>query len=292
MASRYIIKYNDGAVEMTKPNSTILIYQIPYTNLKALNPGFVIPNRFIVYILFGKNARGKDVLYVGKSKNGLANRPTAHDDKYANWSACYILTQFKERTFFNDGTIQYLEDVLNHRINELNLYHNTTLTTSSGTANTDDVENCDDYLVEVYKMLDILGLDLITNSEEAEAEKDVEESECGYRASDRAKIPDGIYYFARKVKRFGNILLRGEMRVKNGTFMLLKGSDIATETGIGLSSIIDEKRNRAKVEDGKLMEDIELTSPSACGEFIMGASCNGWDAWKTKSGEPIDCYRK
>ena len=232
------------------------------------------------------------MLYVGKSKNGLANRPTAHDDKYANWSACYILTQFKERTFFNDGTIQYLEDVLNHRINELNLYHNTTLTTSSGTANTDDVENCDDYLVEVYKMLDILGLDLITNSEEAEAEKDVEESECGYRASDRAKIPDGIYYFARKVKRFGNILLRGEMRVKNGTFMLLKGSDIATETGIGLSSIIDEKRNRTKVEDGKLMEDIELTSPSACGEFIMGAACNGWTAWKTKSGEPIDCYRK
>lgn len=46
------------------------------------------------------------------------------------------------------------------------------------------------------------------------------------------------------------------------------------------------------MEDGKLMEDIELTSPSACGEFIMGASCNGWDAWKTKSGEPIDCYRK
>ena len=134
MASKYIIKYNDGAVEMTKPNSTILIYKIPYTNLKALNPGFVIPNLFIVYILFGKNARGKDVLYVGKSKNGLANRPTAHDDKYANWSACYILTQFKERTFFNDGTIQYLEDVLNHSINELNLYHNTTLTTSSGTA--------------------------------------------------------------------------------------------------------------------------------------------------------------
>ena len=143
-----------------------------------------------------------------------------------------------------------MEDVLNHRINELNLYHNTTLTTSSGTANTDDVENCDDYLVEVYKMLDILGLDLITNSEEAEAEKDVEESERGYRASDRAKIPDGIYYFARKVKRFGNILLRGEMRVKNGTFMLLKGSDIATETGIGLSSIIDEKRTGLRWKTG------------------------------------------
>ena len=101
-----------------------------------------------------------------------------------------------------------------------------------------------------------------------------------------------INHFTRKVKRLGNTLLRGEMRVKNGTFILLKGSDIVTETGIGLAPLVDEKRNRAKVEEGKLMEDIELTSPSACGEFIMGASCNGWDAWKTKSGEPIDCYRK
>ena len=59
MASRYIIKYNDGAVEMTKPNSTILIYKIPYTNLKALNPGFVIPNQFIVYICSEKTHEGK-----------------------------------------------------------------------------------------------------------------------------------------------------------------------------------------------------------------------------------------
>lgn len=43
MASKYIIKYNDGAVEMTKPNSTILIYKVPYTNLKAMKSGFVIP---------------------------------------------------------------------------------------------------------------------------------------------------------------------------------------------------------------------------------------------------------
>ena len=65
---------------------------------------------FVVYILLGKNNNGKDVIYVGKSKNGLKNRPTAHEDKYPNWTVCYILTQFKERTFFNDGSIQYLED--------------------------------------------------------------------------------------------------------------------------------------------------------------------------------------
>ena len=49
-------------------------------------------------------------------------------------------------------------------------------------------------------MLDILGLDLITNSEEAEAEKDVEESECGYRASDRAKYRMGFIILQGKLK--------------------------------------------------------------------------------------------
>lgn len=89
------------------------------------------------------------------------------------WTTCYILTQFKERTFFNDGTIQYLEDKLNSRINEIDLYENTTKTTTQGTANKDDEEDCDDYLAEAYNMLNVLVLDLISNSEEDEANMDI-----------------------------------------------------------------------------------------------------------------------
>lgn len=288
MINNYIIKCNNNSVEMSRPNSTMLIYKIPYKDIEARKLGFLIPNPFIVYILFGKNPHGKDKIYVGKSKNGITYRPVAHTDKYDHWTTCYVLTQFKERTFFNDGTIQYLEDTLNHRINEIDMYCNTTINTTSGTANKDDEEYCDDYLAEAYKMLNILGLDLITNSEEANADEDMDDSHL----SDRERIPDGIYYFSRKIKRLGGITLKGRMQVKNHAFILLRGSDVAPDAGIGLAPNVDELRNKAVIENGKLLEDIPMNSPSACGEFIIGAACNGWTHWETEDGRPIDQYRK
>lgn len=290
MSKKYILKYNNGSVEMTKPNSTMLIYKIPYNAIQSKNSGFIVPNRFIVYILFGKNSHGKDMVYVGKSKNGIENRPTAHKDKFDNWTTCYVLTQFKERTFFNDGTIQYLENELNSRVEEVGLYNNTTINTTTGTANTDDMEDCDDYLAEAYIMLDVLGLDLISNSEEAEADEDMIESLT--RPEARKVVPNGTYYFGRKLKRLNNAVLKAEMQVKDGKFILLAGSQVTLDTGIGLAPNIDLLRNQASIEDGILLEDVEMDSPSAAGEFVIGAACNGWTSWLTKDGEKIDKFRK
>ena len=288
MNSNYIVKTNGNASEMSKPNSTMLVYKVAYSDLEKGDIGFILPNNFIVYILYGKNNHGKDMIYVGKSKNGIKNRPTAHKDKCRKWTTCYILTQFFERTFFNDGTIQYLEDTLNHRVNETGIYENTTQTTTSGTANRDDIQYCDEYLQEAYKMLNILGLDLYTNSEEDNAESDIE----GERGVTTTKVPNGIYYFSRKLKRLNGISLKGKMRVDNNKYILLAGSDVALEAGIGLSPNVDKLRNSADVRNGKLMEDIIMYSPSACGEFIIGSSCNGWTNWFNDKNEMIDIYRK
>lgn len=96
---------------MSKANSSTLIYRIPYQNLNSKDELFSIDNPFIVYILFGKNESGKDVIYVGKSKNGLKNRPTSHEDKYDKWTYCFVLTQFKERTFRDDEAIEEETDI-------------------------------------------------------------------------------------------------------------------------------------------------------------------------------------
>ena len=161
--AKYILKYDNQCIEMSKANSSILIYKLPYMLIKNKTHGLNISNRFIVYILFGTNDKGKDIIYVGKSKNGIDNRPAAHEDKNTNWQLCYILTTFKERTFFNDGTIQYIEDKIRQRIDFIDRYINTTKQTTSGTANMFDEEDCDDYLLEAYNMLFSIGLDLIEN---------------------------------------------------------------------------------------------------------------------------------
>lgn len=161
MTKKYIIKLNDvNCIEIAKPNSSILVYKIPYNVLKNKTHDLMFSNRFIVYILYGVNEEGRDCVYVGKSKNGIDNRPTSHEHKFPNWTYCYVLTQFQERTFFNDGTIQYLEDKIRKKVDETGAYINKTEVTISNTANASDEEDCDDYLEEAYQMLYVIGLDL------------------------------------------------------------------------------------------------------------------------------------
>ena len=290
MANKYTIRYSGHSVEMSKPSSTVLVYKIPYRDLKLKNYGFEIPNQFIVYILFGKNSHGKDVVYVGKSKNGLTNRPTAHGDKFDNWYSCYILTQFKERTFFNDGTIQYLEDRLNRRFNQIGTYANTTENTTSGTANKWDEEDCDDYLEEAYDMLFILGLDMINGANEEDSQP-VEVIDTEDIQPAEIRVPDGEYYMERKLKRNGNKPIKAKMRVEDGKFIVLPGSQIFGEEGPGLLDNIREIRNSDYVKDGILQREVVFEAPSAAGTLIVGAACNGWTSWRTKDGVPIDVYR-
>ena len=161
MSNKYLIKYsNNHCVEISKPNSSILAYKIPYREIKNKIIDMSITNRFIVYILTGKDKEGKDIIYVGKSKNGIDNRPVAHEGENKIWKTCYILTSLNEQSFLNDGTIQYIEDKLNQHIKQLDMYLNTTKVTNSNTIGNYEMECCDEYLDEIFNMLFILGLDL------------------------------------------------------------------------------------------------------------------------------------
>ncbi|MCR4792536.1 MAG: DUF4357 domain-containing protein [Lachnospiraceae bacterium] len=286
---KYIVKRLGRSVEISEATSSLLIYRIPYQNLSQISEEPIkINNKFIVYILYGESRDGADYIYVGKSTNGLKNRPTSHDDKYDNWTYCYVLTQLEERTFFNDGTIQYIEDKVNKRVNELNHYRNTTKVTNAGTANSFDMEDCDEYLSKAFEMLDVLGLDLITHIDDEsakEADKDDEESGIGV-------IPDGHYYMSRKIKRWKNKTVKAEMLVSKGKFMVLSGSDFCPDEGPGLIDSIRIKREKATVINYKLKEDVVLGTPSGAASFIIGAAVNGWTSWKTASGIAIDSFRK
>ncbi len=285
---KYIIKRIGRSVEISEATSSLLVYRIPYQNLSvSADEPIKIKNKFIVYILFGENNEGQDVIYVGKSTNGLKNRPTSHDDKFDNWTYCYVLTQFEERTFFNDGTIQYIEDKVNKRVNDLKHYQNTTKVTNAGTANTFDMEDCDEYLSKAYEMLDVLGLDLITYMDTEDT------SDADNVADDTASgsVPDGIYNMSWKLRRWGNKTAKGKMQVVGGKYIILAGSDVCPNEGHGLMDIVRMKRENANIVDDKLQEDIVLNSPSGAASFVTGAAANGWSTWRTEQGQMIDIFR-
>ena len=285
---KYIIKRIGRSVEISEAVSSLLVYRIPYQNLSGGADELIkIRNKFIVYILFGENNEGPDVIYVGKSTNGLKNRPTSHDDKYHNWTYCYVLTQFEERTFFNDGTIQYIEDKVNKRVNDLKHYQNTTKMTNAGTANTFDMEDCDAYLSKAYEMLDVLGLDLITymdKDDPASDDNDCDDTQPGL-------VPDGIYNMAWKLRRWGGKTAKGRMQVSGGKYIILAGSDVCPNEGHGLMDTVRIKRENANIIDDKLQEDMVLNSPSGAASFVTGGAANGWSTWKTEQGQLIDIFR-
>ncbi len=286
---RYKIVCYGRSIEISRAISSTLVYRIPYQNLSSKDELITIDNPFIVYILVGKNDNGLDYIYVGKSKNGLKNRPTSHEDKCESWTYCYVLTQFKERTFFNDGAIQYIEDKLNRLVTELGSFKNTTMQTTTGTANSDDEENCNEYLEEVYQMLDVLGLDLITHKGDSSDSDEVTAADL----LETGTVPDGEYELQRKIKRSGGKIFRAKMQVSDGKFIVLKGSKICMVEGQGLLDNVLLKRNNANIStDGILLEDVVFDSPSAAGSFVIAASCNGWANWRCQDGSLIDKYRK
>ena len=288
---KFIVRTTGKSVEISEATSSVLVYRIPYQNLASgADEPIKIKNKFIVYILFGENSEGQDVIYVGKSTNGLKNRPTSHGDKFDNWTYCYVLTQIEERTFFNDGTIQYIEDSINKRVNELNHYINTTKQTNAGTANRFDMEDCDMYLSKAFDMLDVLGLDLNTYIDNDSGQID-DSSYSDNASSNTDSVPDGVYSMSWKLKRWGNKTAKGKMQVTGGKFIVLAGSDVCPNEGYGLLDKVKIKRDNANIVNDTLQEDVVFNSPSGAASFVIGSAANGWNTWKNNDGQSIDVYR-
>ena len=173
MNNKYIVNVNEyGCIEIVRPNSSILVYKIPYKEFQKQIFGMEITNRFIVYILVGYNTNNEKIAYVGKSKNGVDNRPIAHEKEGYFWETCYILTSLSEKTFLNDATILCIENKIHNILKSSPTIKTVTKTTTFETANYVETEFCDEFLSEASKMLFILGLDL-TADEETEVQQTV-----------------------------------------------------------------------------------------------------------------------
>lgn len=107
------------------------------------------------------------------------------------------------------------------------------------------------------------------------------------------KLPNGMYYMKQKIRKWGNKEVKATMEVKNGLFIVKKGSVICPIKSEAFKyKQVNSKRDKAKIEDDILQEDVEFSSPSLAGTFVTYGSCNGWTTWKTEDGRLIDDFRK
>ena len=137
-------------------------------------------------------------------------------------------------------------------------------------------------------MLDAIGLDLITTKVDKE-DVDIDDD---IGNNDFSVIPNGTYHLCRKIKRIGNKSVSATMKVFDGTFIVMKGSEICLVEGVGMWDAVVEKRNNAIIENEILQEDVAFDSPSGAGAFVIGSTCNGWSNWKCEDGSNLKKFRK
>lgn len=227
---------------ISKPLSTIKIIRLPYDNIKSFDY-----QSFLVYILVKNNN-----IYVGKSKNGVLNRPTSHTN---NWDLVYFIID--ESNLFNDGIIQYLENAINNKINLTDAYNNQTQLTNRDTINESEYEYISHELIEIYYMLYALGLDLI------------HEKEYVYRL-DSGKY-EVIY------KSIDTKLCKAYILV-NQDIILLKDSEINNSISSNLDKdMISMRQNEIYIDLNIVQKDIKFNNILDAISFIYGRRIKSLD---------------
>jgi len=227
---------------ISKPLSTIKIIRLPYDNIKSFDY-----QSFLVYILVKNNN-----IYVGKSKNGVLNRPTSHTN---NWDLVYFIID--ESNLFNDGIIQYLENVINNKINLTDAYNNQTQLTNRDTINESEYEYISHELNEIYYMLYGLGLDLI------------HEKEYVY------KLDSGKYEVV--YKSIDSKICKAYILV-NQDIILLKDSEINNSISSNLDKdMIFMRQNEIYIDLNIIQKDIKFNNILDAISFIYGRRIKSLD---------------
>ena len=104
-------------------------------------------------------------------------------------------------------------------------------------------------------------------------------------------IPDGEYFLSRKIKEI-NQIVKAQMVVENGKFILKKGSNIAPYKEYKTPSWIAVRKDMKLDHNGSLLNDVECSSPSMAAALVVGQSANGWTSWKNANNQLINIYRQ
>lgn len=102
-------------------------------------------------------------------------------------------------------------------------------------------------------------------------------------------IPDGKYYLKQRGNN-GEALITC-MVVQEGAIIVPKGSLIKPTSGKLEKGLLELRKARLD-QDGRVLEDTFFDSPSTAATFVAGSARNGWQAWTTTNGQPIDIFRK
>ena len=265
----------EGLVKCSRPMDGMVAYKIPRMVAERCG-GIADMRKSGVYLLIGEDANRNTTVYVGQGavranrKGVLGRMMEAHTNQNRklqkptdDWTEAIAFVS--RLTDLDVAALSYMEHYLCKGIR--NAGRVVVLNQKTPAISTFSEESeCDmpRYMEQIEVLLRGFGLNILEP----------------YQDNQRLtmKYKDGVGYGFNE----------------GSTFMLFKGSRLNSEpTPTCPKSALRERQRMTeerKIKDWILQENIRMSSPSAAASFIGGASLNGWDTWKTKSGLTLKMY--
>jgi hypothetical protein len=264
----------NGRMTCELSNWTGKAYKIPRIRVKACTdrPDLTNPG---VYLLFGKDETGKDLVYIGEAET-VFKRLTQHLVQKDFWNEAIVFISKDEN--LNKAHIKYLENRLFEMAKSINRYliKNNSTPTQSSIAESDRAE-MEEYIENIKILINTLGHKVF--EEKRETKSPVQQAE-------------ETFY----IKSGRGADAQGEPTADG--FVVFKGSKAAGST---VPSITDNfMRLRDQLIDNGVIgkqnnlleftEDYVFSSPSTAAAMVLGRNANGLTEWRLKDGTTLKVF--
>lgn len=259
-----------GRMTCELSNWTGKAYRIPRIKVKECtdrqdlnNPG--------VYLLFGKDETGKDLIYIGEAET-VYKRLIQHLTQKDFWTEAIVFISKDEN--LNKAHIKYLENKLFESAKTVNRYQieNNTIPTQSSIAESDRAE-MEEFIQNIKILINILGHKAFEDKRETKPNQH----------------PKGIFY----IKAVRGADAQGEPTFDG--FVVFRGSKVALSTVPSMTSnfirlreeLLKSKAIILNKEVFEFSDDYVFSSPSTAAAMVLGRNANGLTEWKLKDGTTL-----
>jgi hypothetical protein len=223
-----------------------------------------------VYLLFGKDEEGKDLVYIGEAES-ILKRLNQHLNQKDFWNETIVFISKDEN--LNKAHVKYLENRLHDVALSAKRYkvENSITPTQSSISESDRAE-MEEFIENIKMLVNTLGHKVFDEKRDFKPKQKLET-------------------FLIKAARGAD----GQGEPTSDGFVVFKGSKAASTIVNSMTpsfikfrqKLIDEGVLIDKLEYFEFSDDYVFSSPSTAAVIIMGRNANGLSEWKLKNGTTL-----
>jgi hypothetical protein len=223
-----------------------------------------------VYLLFGKDEDGKDLVYIGEAES-ILKRLNQHLNQKDFWNEAIIFISKDEN--LNKAHVKYLENRLHDIALSAKRYKvENSITPSQSSISESDRAEMEEFIENIKMLVNTLGHKVFDEKRDLKPKQKLET-------------------FIIKAARGAH----GQGEPTSDGFVVFKGSKAASTIVNSMTpgfikfrqKLIDEGVLTDKIEYFEFSDDYIFSSPSTAAVIIMGRNANGMSEWKLKDGKTL-----